>query len=338
MNTTGIIGHQSQINRLDLILKSRNIPNTILFSGPPSIGKRTIALRFLNALFCESNNPPCLNCSACNQIAKGILPDLIAISPNDKGIIPIGDRNKREAGSIRWLIERTSRKSFFNKTGVLIDRVDRATEEGQNALLKSIEEPGDSLFIILITSNRTKLLPTILSRCFEIRYSHLSKEEILKIIECEDLPQHDLDFIADISGGSVEIALLLLNKDIRFEILKICNEISSFLNEKTILNLNFEIMKKNISIDLLLKIITNIYRHNLLSLISDNKNDPNIDGIYIKDDQKLFALLKILLVLGRGAIYNLKPEIALKGMLHALYNNSFEDMSMLKVPNLVLGG
>src|SRR5208337_5161192 len=133
MNTTGIIGHTRQLDILNLLFWNETIPHTMLFTGMTGIGKKLVARRFLTALFCAAEEPPCMKCPACLQAAGKTLPDIIELTPDDKETIPIGDTDRSEEGSVRWLIDRLSKKSLSGKFGVLIDRAESISIPGQNA-------------------------------------------------------------------------------------------------------------------------------------------------------------------------------------------------------------
>ena len=170
MNTAGIIGHSRQIKILEVLRRNDDIPQTILFSGKSGIGKKLVARRLLASLFCEAGDPPCLKCPSCLQAAGGTFPDIIELGPDEKGSIPIGDADRSEPGSVRWLIDRLSKKSISGTYGVLIDGAESISAAGQNALLKTIEEPQAGAHIIIITANRSLILPTILSRCMNLPF------------------------------------------------------------------------------------------------------------------------------------------------------------------------
>ena len=122
MNTAGIIGHERQLRVLSLLVKNKNTPHSMLFSGKSGIGKRLIARRFLAALFCTAGNPPCGSCPSCLQAGRAAThPDIIELAPDEKGSITIGDVDRSEPGTVRWLISRLSKKSVSGKYGVLID-------------------------------------------------------------------------------------------------------------------------------------------------------------------------------------------------------------------------
>lgn len=327
MNFYGVKGHKKQIEYLNFLLNGNIIYPTFLFAGPSGIGKKIIAKRFINALFCRNENTPCLNCSICRQIEQGVFPDFIEILPNERNIIPIGSEEKREEGSIRWLIDKLSRKSITGKTGVIIDGIDKIHEEGQNALLKTIEEPSQGVHFILISSNLSAVLPTILSRCTYIRFNQLSDDDIKNIIRDNVKSENDVNFISSVAGGSVEIALLLANDEIMNNIMNICSDISLYINKGELLNLNTGDVQKKIGTGLLLDIIINIYRKNMVSLINNNRSYfsniklssfPGDAAIYEID--KILNLLKILIFLKRTESQNINLKHALKGMLYSQHS------------------
>jgi len=92
---------------------------------------------------------------------------------------------------------------------VLIDSIDDFTPQASNAILKILEEPTKNTVLIILCHSKINLLPTIKSRCFEIKFSPLTKKEFL--IAMSDLGYEDnLDNIYEVSSGSPGIALGLL--------------------------------------------------------------------------------------------------------------------------------
>jgi DNA polymerase III subunit delta' len=331
MNAEGIKGHQRQIRNLEFLLKSNKIPQAVIFTGSAGTGKRLLAKRFLNALFCKSANPPCLSCLICRQIDHETFPDLIELSPNEKGIIPIGDEDSSERGSVRWLINRLTARSISGKTGILIDGVDRITEEGQNALLKTIEEPSSGTCFLMISSNRNNILQTILSRCTEIRFFPLSDSDVKEIMNSNSFINNlssspdglDNDTIAGLSGGSVEIAKLIADADTFNNIIGICKAISTFLCEDQIFDADIGVIQNKIQSELFLDVIINIFRQNLLAVIRQKHNiSPLMNDVFINDKQKIINIIKILIFLKRSSSNNLNIKYAFKGLLYGSANVS----------------
>ncbi|MFH0977274.1 MAG: AAA family ATPase [Spirochaetota bacterium] len=322
MNSDGIKGHQRQIKNLEFLLQNGKIPQVVLFTGCSGIGKKLIAKKFLNALFCKSKNPPCLTCSVCKQIEHDTFPDFIELHPNEKGIIPIGTEEYHETGTVRWLIEKLAVKSISGKIGVLIDGIDRIGEEGQNALLKTIEEPSQDSNFILITSNKNNLLPTILSRCTEIRFFPLSVINIRELIFKDNflnLSESEMEFIVEISGGSLDIAGILADSDLFNKIIQICQSIFFSISEDKVIDVDLAPFQNKIKTEILLDIIINIFRLNLIKVIrKDTVINHELSGFFIKDEKKILNLLKALILLKKNEAYNLNFKYALKGLLYSL--------------------
>ncbi len=329
MNTAGIIGHTRQLKVLDLIRSSGSLPGTMLFSGRSGIGKKLIARRLLASLFCGAGDPPCLRCPACVQIAGGTFPDLIELGPDERGTIPIGSSDRNETGSVRWFIDRLSKKSVSGTYGVLIDGAECISTGGQNALLKTIEEPQEGAHIIIITANKSLILPTILSRCMDLSFNPLSSAEVLQVLEAGGSAPAGSGLITELSGGSIEAALLLSNEAILSGIASFCREISAFLNRGESLSLDMAAIQKKVSIDQFLTVMLNVYRTLLVAAIGGGPLDPFLAEVRVDDRQKLTKLIKILLALRKGLANNLNIRGALKGMLY-----SIESISELGLPRL----
>ncbi len=339
LHLQGIKGHQSQIQRLALLLEKGAVPQAMLFSGIDGIGKRRIAESFLTALFCTGNNPPCLACQACKQIMAGSFPDFIRIQPNERGSIPIGTEGKNEYGTIRWFTERLTRKSVSGTYAALIDGIDHATPEGQNALLKTIEEPAANTHIILITSNRSAILPTILSRCFEIKFLPLPEETLCRILMEKEPAQDEPKFLSQISGGSASLARALTNTELLDDILQLCEEISSFIRGTGEKALQLSAVQKSRNSDQLIDTAINLYRLNIRLLIHGHPPHNSIKGethferflkgIYFDNVQMAAAIIKIFLALKKGRTYNLNLRNSLKGMLYALHGHHVGELHLL---------
>lgn len=329
MNTAGIIGHPRQLKILDTLRRNGTIPHTMIFSGRSGIGKRLVARRLLASLFCAADEPPCLRCPVCVQFAGGTFPDYIELAPDDKGSIPIGSADRNEAGSVRWLMDRLTKKSISGTYGVCIDGAECISIGGQNALLKTIEEPQEGAHIIILTANKSMILPTILSRSMDLSFNLLNENEVRRILEASGSVPEESALIADLSGGSVETALLLGDAAVFSGIAGLCGEISAYCNRGASLRMDMAAIQKKISMDQVLTIMVNIYRTILLSEISGGTLDPFRAALRIDDRQKLTKLIKILLALRKGLTNNLNIRGALKGMLY-----SIESIDEIGLPRL----
>ncbi|MCK4353388.1 AAA family ATPase [candidate division WOR-3 bacterium] len=172
MSFNNIIGQEIPKKILISALKSQRIANAYLFYGPNGVGKTLTAKTFAQALNCEeSKYDSCDICTTCRDIDNQRNPDFEIIIPNEKGNIGIDQ--------IRAIKERSSYRSCWLKYRVTVIReADKLGIEASNAFLKILEEPPPHTIFILTASKKHILLPTIVSRCQEIRFRKLKSQEI----------------------------------------------------------------------------------------------------------------------------------------------------------------
>ncbi|GAB4129679.1 MAG: DNA polymerase III subunit delta' [Thermogutta sp.] len=185
----GIEGHDSIVDFFRRAAAKGRLSGSYLFVGPAGIGKRTFALKLAQALLCqtrdESRMDPCGACAACAQVAAGTHPDVIVIlRPDDRAFIPveslIGERDNRMGSGF---CRHVSLKPYSNRRRVgIIDDADYLNTEGANALLKTLEEPPPDAVLILIGTSPAKQLPTIRSRCRQIRFAPLATDTVAALL------------------------------------------------------------------------------------------------------------------------------------------------------------
>lgn len=190
---------------LNSISKNR-INHAYIFEGIDGIGKKLFA-RELSKILINTNN---LEYS----------PDYIDISSNENSSIKIE--------KIRDLQKDIIVKPHSNYKIYLIDEADKLTEQAQNALLKTLEEPPSYIVFILITSNKERILDTIKSRCELIKFSAISPRDMKTYFENMNFNEEKIDIAISFSKGSIKKALEFLNEQTNK------NEISFYdLREKT---------------------------------------------------------------------------------------------------------
>lgn len=169
------------------------LPHALLFTGPDGAGKEFIAVKLAAMLVCDKGDA-CGGCPACRRVSRLEHPDLHLVYAVPSGELDDGTaaviENRRtdflaggELGNrarsigidaVRRISERVSRRPFEGKRSVtIVFEAHLATAEAQNALLKILEEPPPSAAIVLVTQRADRLLPTIVSRCREIRFDPL---------------------------------------------------------------------------------------------------------------------------------------------------------------------
>jgi DNA polymerase-3 subunit delta' len=173
------------------------------------VGKRKTAVALAQALNCTdphitTGSPQlvdaCGVCAACARIARGVHPDVLVVEPGDNGSIKIDQ--------VRDIIDRAAYKPFEGRRRVVIvDGADALMPPAQNALLKTLEEPPPSSVFILVTPRPDVLLPTVRSRCPQLRFRPLSADEIASVLMAHGRRESDARAVAATADGSLSHAI-----------------------------------------------------------------------------------------------------------------------------------
>ena len=166
MSFNSLLGNERLKENLTQSLNKGRISHFYLISGPAGSGKHTLA-RLLSAAILCGNHGPCLNCAACRKVLENTHPDVITVEdPDHKNVAVKIVRQFREDVFVRPNEAEYKIYLLPQELGI----------EGQNALLKILEEPPSYGVFILLTDNPEKLLPTIRSRCTELKLTALPRE------------------------------------------------------------------------------------------------------------------------------------------------------------------
>lgn len=190
-----ILGNDKIKKNLEETINTETVSHSYLFMGPEGIGKKKIAIEFAKMILCLSDNKPCNNCSSCIKFDGGNNPDFRLIEP---------DGNSIKIAQIREMQERIYEKPIIsNKKVFIINDSDKMTEEAQNSLLKTLEEPPEYAVIILIASSESKMLNTIKSRCLKVGFTEIPKEQIREYILKNKIIDNPSQSILEFCGGSI---------------------------------------------------------------------------------------------------------------------------------------
>jgi len=214
MDFNSILGHENIKQHLVSAVKTGKPSHAYIFNGEDGSGRKTVADCFAKALVCDSEgDKPCGKCLACMQAESKNHPDIIRVT-HEKSRIGVDDIR-------HGLLDDIIIKPFSSKFKVyIVDEAQRLTEQAQNALLKTLEEPPAYAVIILITNNTGAFLQTILSRCVTLQFKPLDGKIITKyLMEKEGLPDYFANLCAAFSGGSLGLALKFA-KNAEFEQIK----------------------------------------------------------------------------------------------------------------------
>jgi DNA polymerase-3 subunit delta' len=207
-----VTGHRTLLALLSRSIAADRLPPSLIFSGPFGVGKRLVAVATAQALNClrprlDEADPggvravdACGTCAACRRIARGVHPDVVAVEPNDKGNIRID--------TIRDVIDRAAYRPFEGRRRVsIIDQAEALEAGAQNALLKVLEEPPSGSVFLLVTSMPDLLLPTVLSRCPQLRFKPLAAADVVSALVAKGRSGPDIHAVAALANGSIGQAL-----------------------------------------------------------------------------------------------------------------------------------
>lgn len=208
MRSDSLLGHERARSFLAHAAADGTLAHAYLFTGPPRIGKKLVALAFARTLLCGANRQdPCGECPSCRKSARGVHPDLHLLEPQSTA-------GKTSARSIKIEHIRDVQRAVSLKAHegsrkiVLIDEAEFLTEQAGNALLKILEEPPPGTVFLLVSSSLNALLPTIVSRCQLVPFAPLPQEQVARIVaEVKGVDPAAASLLAALSRGRVGQAL-----------------------------------------------------------------------------------------------------------------------------------
>lgn len=203
MSFDTLLGNSRLKQNLAESLAKNHISHFYLISGPRGSGKKTLAKLLASAILCQGKTKPCGGCDACRKMGSGNHPDFITVEdPEHKNVAVKIVRQIRDDVFIRPNESDYKIYLFPQELGV----------EGQNALLKILEEPPKYGVFLLLTDNPEKILPTVRSRCTELKLQALSQETLQTYLSARfpEATREDVAAAALRSGGFPGQALELL--------------------------------------------------------------------------------------------------------------------------------
>ena len=208
---TPLIGHQARWSAIARAFAKGVVPQTLLITGPPNVGKTTFVTRYAQMLLCadlqsdaQGLPAPCGVCKPCHQVEVGTFPDYRffrpVISSAEKTTAPEFLDSSVILGEMAHAFNHGAElKPVVGARKVLVmHQFDRANDTAQNRMLKTLEEPPASTSLVLTSENSRSLRETILSRCWHLQLVPAPLSEIGAWLQVQ---------FPDASAGQIEIAL-----------------------------------------------------------------------------------------------------------------------------------
>lgn len=215
-NFNTVIGQKHITTTLKNAIANNTLAHAFLFCGPRGVGKTTCARILAKTINCDNLQPDgeaCNNCQSCNSFNKG----------SSLNIHELDAASNNSVDDIRDLVTQVRFAPQYGKYKIyIVDEVHMLSQAAFNAFLKTLEEPPEHAKFILATTEKHKILPTILSRCQIFDFKRITNadtvEHLEEIIEKEhiDAEKAALQIIAQKSEGCMRDALSLLDKIVSF--------------------------------------------------------------------------------------------------------------------------
>ncbi|MCE1199621.1 MAG: DNA polymerase III subunit gamma/tau [Marinilabiliales bacterium] len=228
---TTVVGQPSITSTLKNAIRSNHLAHAYLFCGPRGVGKTTSARIFaktINCLNLTADTEPCNQCESCISFGEN----------RSYNIHELDAASNNSVDDIRTLVDQVRIPPQIGKYSVyIIDEVHMLSSQAFNAFLKTLEEPPAHAIFILATTEKNKIIPTILSRCQIYDFNRISIADIEKhllevaIKEGVKIDAEALNVIAQKADGAMRDALSIFDQVVSF-----CGAEVSY--QATIANLN----------------------------------------------------------------------------------------------------
>ena len=212
MTFSSVVGQEALTTTLKNAVKSGKLAHAYLFCGPRGVGKTTCARIFAKAINCENptaDGEACNECESCRAFNEG----------RSMNIFELDAASNNSVENIKSLMEQTQIPPQMGRYKVfIIDEVHMLSTQAFNAFLKTLEEPPQHVIFILATTEKNKILPTILSRCQIYDFERMTVPEIIKHLEMVagkegiTYDEEALNVIAEKADGGMRDALSIFDQ------------------------------------------------------------------------------------------------------------------------------
>lgn len=204
-----ILGNDMVKEHFKKAIENHKISHAYILTGEAGMGRKSVANAFAMTLLCEKGgNEPCMMCHSCKQVLSGNHPDLIYVTHEKPASIGV-DEIREQINDTIMIRPYSSYYKIY-----IVDEAEKMTVQAQNALLKTIEEPPSYAVIILITTNQEAFLPTILSRCVQLKLKPLKDFTVKSYLtEHLNVQEKDAEVCAAFARGNLGKAIHLASSE-----------------------------------------------------------------------------------------------------------------------------
>ena len=179
--------------------------HAFLLEGPAGVGKHSFAVAMACMHFCTSEHKPCFSCAQCKKVLAGNHPDVHFFAP---------ETNVFKVDVVREIISTVHETPYEGKVKIyIVEKFNLATDQAQNAFLKTLEEPPENVIFFLLCENSLTMLPTVRSRCKKVLLTPSGVNEVYAFLQKNYAQNQNNKQIAQISQGNIGTAIRLINDE-----------------------------------------------------------------------------------------------------------------------------
>ena len=267
-----IVGHNDVIKYMEKTVASEAPSHAYIISGAPGSGKTLLSKTFAMALQCKGDDvKPCMKCPSCKKAMTNNHPDIVFIHHEKPRTISVDEIREQ-------LVDDMGIKPYIGPYKIyIIEEAEKMTEQAQNALLKTLEEPPEYGIILLTTVNPDALLSTIRSRCVLLKLRNLRDPIIMKYLEdIQGVDEEKAALCTAFAQGSLGKAIRLAESshfyDIRMDAVRLLTRIDD-MNTSEVIEEIKQISTYKLEIDDYLDIIAVWYRDVLMLKATNDVNN-----------------------------------------------------------------
>lgn len=324
MDFSGIIGQKEVVGSLERALSENRVGHAYIFTGPAGMGKKTIAHLFAGLLLCDApkDGKTCGKCIPCQLFDNGSNPDFHRIDTDEASI---------GVGMIRDVQGDVAIKPMYSKRKVyIVEDAAKMTEQAQNCLLKTFEEPPEYVVIMLLTANYEALLETVRSRAQHLHFKKYTRDQVRQALT-PILGKEDgkAGLAIDYADGNIGLALELTGSGdfsrLREHVLELLPDVEK---GKTtgILEFTAFIEENRDSVGLLLDIMLLYYRDLLIMcetgnenmLINSDKKDMIFNNAQMRTSRGIVGRIDALEAARRALKQNANMQLVVDNLLISL--------------------
>lgn len=225
-----VVGHKDIIKYIQSAVEYGQVGHAYIMNGERGAGKKMLASLFAMTLLCEKGgSEPCNTCHSCRQAESGNHPDILWVTHEKPGTISVDDIRTQVGDTVMIKPYQGPYKVY------IIDHAELMTQQAQNALLKTLEEPPEYVVFLLLTENAEALLPTINSRCVMLKLRNIRNTLIRKyLMEVLQVPDYKADMCTAFAQGNLGRAIMLANSEHFNEIREETVQLLKYIHEMEI--------------------------------------------------------------------------------------------------------